>query len=52
MKCTKGKGKLSFRTVKIGRNIDPKGLTDAVNVVNGCEKVEKTFWFRDLIIHI
>ena len=28
----KGKGKLSLRTVKIRRNIDPKGLTEAVNV--------------------
>ena len=43
MKYMKGKGKLSFRTVKIHRKIDPKGLTEAVNVFNGSEKVEKTF---------
>ena len=44
----KGIRKLSLRAVKIRRNINLKGLTDAVNVLNGCEKVEKTFWSCDL----
>ena len=37
----KGKGKPSFRTVKIHRKIDPKGLTEAVNSLMALKKWRK-----------
>ena len=44
LKSVEGKGHLSFRSYGLK---DLKGLTD---VISGCEKDEKTFWFCGLFI--